>query len=154
MALRVALVAVGRLRKGPEQALVQDYLARFEATGRALGVGPARVIEIDDRRLRDADEALLAAAPPGAIAALDERGATLDSPAFAQMLADLRDDGLRELSFLIGGADGHGSVVRNRADRLLSLGPMVWPHMLVRVMLAEQLYRATSILSGAPYHRG
>ena len=154
--MRIALLAVGRLRGGPEQALIDDYLTRFETSGRALALGPARVIEVEPRRGRGPDpeaEALLAALPEGPVIALDERGRTLDSPAFAQLLARHRDDGARDLSLLIGGADGHGTAVRQRADLLLSLGPMVWPHMLVRVMLAEQLYRAASILAGSPYHR-
>ena len=154
--MRVGLVAVGRLRAGPEQALIADWLGRFESTGRALALGPARVIEVEPKRTRGRDaeaEALLAAAPPGPLIALDERGRMLDSPGFASSLARFRDDGARDLSLLIGGADGHGAAVIERADLLLSLGPMVWPHMLVRVMLAEQLYRAASILSGSPYHR-
>ena len=154
--MRIALLAVGRLRGGPEQVLIDDYLARFDAAGRSMALGPARVTEVEPRRGRGPDaeaEALLAAVPEGPVIALDERGRTLDSPAFAQLLARHRDDGARDLSLLIGGADGHGAAVRQRADLLLSLGPMVWPHMLVRVMLAEQLYRAASILAGSPYHR-
>jgi 23S rRNA (pseudouridine1915-N3)-methyltransferase len=154
--MRIAIAAVGRLRAGPEQALVADYLARFDAVGRGLALGPARVVEVEDRRARGPDgeaEALLAAVPDAVIVALDERGRTLDSPAFAAQLARWRDAGNRQAALLIGGADGHGAAVRARADLLLSFGPMVWPHMLVRVMLAEQLYRAASILAGSPYHR-
>jgi 23S rRNA (pseudouridine1915-N3)-methyltransferase len=156
MALRVAVAAVGRLRKGPEHALTAAYLDRFQQTGRAIGLGPARVVEVDERRHRGAAaeaSALLDAVSEGPVVALDERGATLDSPGLAALLAEWRDSGAREAAFLIGGADGHGAAVRERASRLLSLGPMVWPHMLVRVMLAEQLYRAAGILAGTPYHR-
>jgi 23S rRNA (pseudouridine1915-N3)-methyltransferase len=154
--MRIALLAVGRLRAGPEQALIDDYLARFEGVGRALALGPCRVTEVEPRRGRGVaaeGDALLAAAPEGPLIALDERGRALDSPGFADLLRRHRDDGARDLSLMIGGADGHGDAVRARASMLLSLGPMVWPHMLVRVMLAEQLYRAASILSGSPYHR-
>lgn len=154
--MRIALLAVGRLRSGPEQALIDDYLSRFEAVGRAVSLGPCRVIEVEPRRARGAAaeaDALLAAAPAGPVIALDERGRALDSPGFAALLAHHRDTGTRELSLMIGGADGHGAAVRERAAMLLSLGPMVWPHMLVRVMLAEQLFRAAGILSGSPYHR-
>lgn len=154
--MRLTILAVGRLRAGPECALVADYLSRFDAAGRSLGLGPARVVEVEDKRRRGADaEAalLLAAAPEGPLVALDERGATLDSPGFAKRLADWRDGGARDLSFAIGGADGHGAALRARADLALSFGAMVWPHMLARAMLAEQFYRAATILGGGPYHR-
>jgi len=155
--LRVTLLAVGRLKAGPEADLVADYLARFTRTGRPLGLGPARVVEVEDRRGGGplAEGALLAAAvPKGALlAALDERGETLDSPSFAAMLARAAEAGRRDLAFAIGGADGLDPGFRAGADRVLSFGPMVWPHLLVRAMLAEQLYRAASILAGTPYHR-
>jgi 23S rRNA (pseudouridine1915-N3)-methyltransferase len=155
--VRVHLCAVGRLRAGPERALVDDYLQRFERTGRPLGLGPVREHEVEDRRGGGmaAEAALLArAAPPGAVrVALDERGAVLDSPAFARRLAAWRDGGEGDLAFFFGGADGLAPELRESADLALSLGAMVWPHLLVRVMLAEQLYRAASILAGTPYHR-
>lgn len=156
--MRILIAAVGRLKPGPEQALVEDYLARAGQTGRALGLGPFSVSEIDERKARDAaaqGARLIGAIPAGAHAvALDERGEALTSDAFAALLARLRDDGAPATAFLIGGADGHDARLRARADRLISFGPMVWPHMLARVMLAEQLYRAVSILAGTPYHRG
>ena len=149
---------MGRLRAGPEAELVADYLARFDRTGRPLGLGPAQVVEVEDRRGGGpaAEAALLAAAlPKGALlVALDERGETLDSPGFAALLRRTADAGRRDLAFVIGGADGLDPALRDRADAALSFGRMVWPHMLARVMLAEQLYRAASILAGTPYHRG
>lgn len=155
--MRLTIAAVGRLKPGPERTLVDDYLARAEATGRPLALGPAGVVEIDERHARDrAAQAvrLLAAVPAGAAAlVLDERGAALSSRAFATLLAGLRDAGRPDTVFLVGGADGHAPALRDRADRLIGLGPMVWPHMLVRVMLAEQIFRAVSILAGTPYHR-
>ncbi len=155
--VKISVAAVGRIKPGPEQMLLGDYLERAGQAGRALALGPFTVTEIDERKARDrtAQSArLIEAIPPGAVAvALDERGKTLSSPDFAGMLASLRDQGAGAAVFLIGGADGHDKALRARADRLLSFGPMVWPHMLVRVMLAEQLYRAVSILSGSPYHR-
>jgi 23S rRNA (pseudouridine1915-N3)-methyltransferase len=155
--VKLAIAAVGRLRDGPERRLVEDYLARAAVAGRPPGLGPATVAEVDERKARDPDaqaERLLALVPPGAAAiALDERGRALSSPAFAGLLAELRDGGSPAAAFLIGGADGHGGAVRARADRVISLGPMVWPHMLARVMLSEQIYRAVSILAGTPYHR-
>lgn len=155
--MRVHLCAVGRLRRGPERSLVEDYLERFERTGRGLGLGPVRVSEIEDRKGGGmaAEAALLERAlPAGALRVmLDERGAQIDSPRFAQHLATWRDAGRGDLALVIGGADGLSPALRESADFTLSFGPMVWPHMLVRVMLAEQLYRAAGILAGSPYHR-
>lgn len=154
--MRLTILAVGRLRGGPEADLIADYLGRVDAAGRPLGLGPARVVEVEDKRGRGPDaeaELLLAAAGQGPLVGLDERGRTVDSPGFADRIARFRDDGAREAFFAIGGADGHGQAVRDRADLLLSFGPMVWPHMLVRAMLAEQMWRAVSILGGGPYHR-
>ena len=155
--MRVHLCAVGRLRAGPEKTLIDDYLARFDRTGRALGLGPARVIEVEDRKGGGAaaEAALLRRAiPQGAlICTLDERGALLSSPDFAARLAGWRDAGQGDLALLIGGADGIEAGLRGEAGFSLSFGPMVWPHLLARVMLAEQLYRAATILAGGPYHR-
>jgi 23S rRNA (pseudouridine1915-N3)-methyltransferase len=155
--MRVHIAAVGRLRKGPERALVDDYLARFDRTGRAQGLGPARETQVEDRKGGGmaAEAALLTRAiPAGALVCiLDERGRTMSSPDFANQLAAWRDAGRQDLAFAIGGADGLDPGLRAQAGFALSFGVMVWPHMLVRVMLAEQLYRAASILAGTPYHR-
>ncbi len=154
--MRVHLIAVGRLRAGPERDLVEDYLARFERTGRPLGLGPVVVVEVENKKnlgMAAEGELLARAIPAGAVlVTLDERGRVMTSPEFAVMLAGYRDQA-REVAFVIGGADGIDSSVRARADASVSFGAMVWPHMLVRVMLAEQLYRAATILGGGPYHR-
>ncbi len=155
--MRVHLCAVGRLRAGPEKALIDDYLLRFDRTGRALGLGPVTVHEVEDRKgggMAAEAELLARAVPQGAVlVALDERGTQATSPEFAADLAAWRDGGRQDLALVIGGADGLAPDLCDRADRLLSLGRMVWPHMLARVMLAEQLYRAATILAGGPYHR-
>jgi 23S rRNA (pseudouridine1915-N3)-methyltransferase len=155
--MRVHLVVVGRLRAGPELDLIKDYLTRFDRSGRALGLGPAQVIEVEDKKGGGmaAEAALLEKAiPSGAlVCCLDERGKVMSSPDFADQLGQWRDNGRQDVAFVIGGADGIDPALRERADALLSFGKMVWPHMLVRVMLSEQLYRAASILAGAPYHR-
>lgn len=155
--MRVHICAVGKLRSGPEKDLIDDYLTRFERTGRALGLGPARLVEVEDRKGGGmaAEAALLERAiPRGAlICVLDERGRVETSPAFAERLGGWRDAGRSDLALVIGGADGIDPALRGKADHALSFGKMVWPHMLVRVMLSEQLYRAASILSGGPYHR-
>lgn len=154
--MQIRIAAVGRLRAGPEKTLVDDYLTRFNRTGRALGLGPADLVEVDERKARSmADEAkfLTVACPPNARrVVLEERGKTLTSPDFANRLAQWRDTG-QDAVFLIGGADGLDPALRQSADLSLSFGAMVWPHMLVRVMLTEQLYRAATILAGGPYHR-
>lgn len=155
--MRVHICAVGRLRAGPELALIDDYLSRFDRTGRALGLGPVELREVEDKRGGGmaAEAALLERAiPRGAlICVLDERGRVETSPAFAERLGGWRDAGRSDLALVIGGADGIDPALRGKADHALSFGKMVWPHMLVRVMLSEQLYRAASILSGGPYHR-
>ncbi len=145
------------MKAGPERALLDDYLARFDRTGRALGLGPAEMHEVEDRKGGGMDaeaELLERALPKGAvIVAMDERGKLLSSPDFSDKLAGWRDTGRGDVAFVIGGADGIAPALRDRAEFTLSFGKMVWPHMLARVMLAEQLYRAASILAGAPYHR-
>lgn len=155
--MRIHLCAVGRLRAGPERDLVNDYLQRFDRTGRALALGPATEHEVEDRKnagMAAEAELLARAVPAGAVlVVLDERGKLMSSPDFAAQLGRWRDDGRQDVAFVIGGADGIDPALRARADLAISFGAMVWPHMLVRVMLAEQLYRAAAILAGTPYHR-
>jgi 23S rRNA (pseudouridine1915-N3)-methyltransferase len=124
-------------------------------------VPPVTLVELEEkRRLPAAElkqreaELILAAMPPGArLVALDERGSAWTSRQFADRLASWRDAGAATLAFAIGGADGLGQAVIDRADAVLSLGPMTWPHLLARSLLLEQLYRAQQILAGHPYHR-
>lgn len=155
--MRLHICVVGKMRPGPELTLCQDYLSRFDRIGRSYGLGPITVHEVDDRKSgTKAAEAvlLMRAIPQGAhVVALDERGQTPTSPAFADKIAHWRDTGKGDLAFLIGGANGLAADLRARADFTLSFGKMVWPHMLARVMLSEQLYRAASIIAGTPYHR-
>jgi 23S rRNA (pseudouridine1915-N3)-methyltransferase len=155
--MRIQLCVVGRLRAGPERDLIADYLTRFDRTGRAFGLGPATVNEVEDKKgggMAAEASLLTRAIPAGALmCCLDERGTEMSSPQFAQLIAGWRDAGRQDVAFVIGGADGIDPALRDRADAKLSFGPMVWPHMLARVMLAEQLYRAASILGGSPYHR-
>ncbi|MDC0739201.1 23S rRNA (pseudouridine(1915)-N(3))-methyltransferase RlmH [Cognatishimia sp. SS12] len=155
--MRLHICAVGRLRAGPERDLIDDYLKRFDKAGRALGLGPVRVHEVEDRKGggMSAEAALLSdAIPKGAvICTLDERGKLMSSPDFANELGRRRDLGVSDLAFVIGGADGIDPSLRAQADFSLSFGKMVWPHMLARVMLSEQIYRAATILAGSPYHR-
>ncbi|MEG3660972.1 23S rRNA (pseudouridine(1915)-N(3))-methyltransferase RlmH [Celeribacter halophilus] len=155
--MRVQICAVGRLRAGPEASLIDDYTTRFDRTGRALGLGPLSIAEVEDKKGggMKAEAALLQRAlPKGAVlVTMDERGKLLSSPEFASKLAEWRDAGRSDVAFVIGGADGIDPSLRTQADFSISLGKMVWPHMLARAMLCEQLYRAASILAGSPYHR-
>ena len=134
------IVARGRIGRGPEAELTERYLSRI--------AWPTRVTELSERGGR-----LPPAAPATVTVVLDERGQSLPSTALAEKLGRWRDDGMREVRFLIGAADGHDAAVREAADLLLGFGPATWPHLLARAMLAEQLFRATSILAGHPYHR-
>ena len=154
--MRIRIVAIGRLRAGPEASLIDDYLTRYERTGRSLGLDMVQVEEFEARKGGQAEEAALllkSLERSDFVVALDERGKTMTSPQLADRIADVRDAGLRDMAFVVGGADGLTPNVRDRADLIMSFGKMVWPHMLARVMLTEQLYRAASILAGAPYHR-
>lgn len=155
--MRVHICTVGRLRSGPERALIDDYLTRFDRTGRGLALGPAKIHEVEDKKgggMRAEATLLTRAIPKGSvICTLDERGSLLSSPEFSAKLAKWRDAGRSDATFIIGGADGIDPSLRDKADFSISLGKMVWPHMLARAMLCEQLYRAASILAGSPYHR-
>ena len=159
--MRVGIVAVGRMKQGPERELVARYLDRAIATGKSLGLTNFAVSELTESRAgsaaaRKTEEAkAIGAVLPatGLVVALDEHGRTLGSDDFAQRLAHWRDDGKQALSFVIGGADGLDPAFVKAAHLTLSFSPLTWPHQLVRIMLAEQLYRATTILSGHPYHR-
>ena len=155
--MRLHVCAVGRLRAGPERVLTDDYYGRFDRTGRPLGLGPVLEHEVEDKRgggmAAEADR-VARAVPAGAVlVTLDERGRLMSSPDCAAMLVKWRDGGRQDVAFVIGGADGIDPGLRARAEASVSFGAMVWPHMLVRVMLAEQLYRAATILAGGPYHR-
>ena len=134
------IVARGRIGRGPEGELVDRYLGRL--------AWPHKVTELPDRGGR-----VPAAEPHHRRVMLDETGEMLSSKGFADRLGRWRDDGVREARFLIGGADGFDDAERAGADLLLSFGRLTWPHMMTRAMLAEQLWRATSILAGHPYHR-
>ena len=153
--MKLAIAAIGKPGRGPEATLATDYAVRTTAAGRALGLGPLDLIDLEPRKTGKAPEAeLLLAASEGAhLIACDERGKTFSSRAFADHIALLRDRGERRLVFAIGGADGLDGRVLSAAASTLAFGPQTWPHALARAMLAEQLYRAVTILAGSPYHR-
>ncbi len=159
--MRLLIAAVGRLKAGPERELLDRYVERTNAAGRAVSLGPLEVSDVSesqDRRPQDriVDEAqkLEAAVPKGARRILlDSGGRALKSEDFAARLAALRDQGAPSVVFFIGGADGLDPKLKSDADLVLSYGAATFPHQIVRILLAEQIYRAITILSGHPYHR-
>lgn len=157
--MRLIVLAAGKLKAGPERALVDDYLARAEAAGRGVGLAPVEEIAVETKAKAKAKDdetaALLAALPEDAVLiALDERGKGLTSEDLARRVEKWRDQGRRAVALVIGGADGLGPEARRRADLVVAFGPQTWPHRLVRAMAAEQLYRVVTILTNSPYHRG
>jgi 23S rRNA (pseudouridine1915-N3)-methyltransferase len=153
--VRISLICVGRLGSAPEAVLARAYAERAGAAGRALGLFPVEIVEVEPRKpgMAAEAEAILARAGDSRMIACDERGRSLTSRDFAVRIAAIRDDSVRHLTLVIGGADGLDASVRAAAAETLSFGAQTWPHALARVMLAEQIYRAAAILGGAPYHR-
>ncbi len=159
--MRLLLIAVGRLKAGPERDLSSRYLERIEASARGVGLPGIDLREIPESRARrpqdrqtEEGESILALAPPGArLIVLDERGKSIGSNEFAADIGKARDAGAPAYALIIGGPDGLDPALRGRASLVLSFGAMTWPHQLARIMAAEQLYRAVTILAGHPYHR-
>jgi 23S rRNA (pseudouridine1915-N3)-methyltransferase len=159
--MRLVVVAVGRLKQGPERELAERYRERFDDIGRKLGFRGLEIHEIPESRARDAatrmaeEAAAISAHIPekSVLLALDERGKSIDSAAFAQHLGRFRDQGTANTIFTIGGADGLSPELRRKAKLAIAFGTATWPHQMVRVMLLEQIYRAATILAGHPYHR-
>ncbi len=153
--MKISIIAVGRLGRAVEPALAVSYAERATAAGRSLGLGPVEVVEVEARKPGKVAEAevLLAQIGDAHLIACDERGKAMASRDFAARIAALRDQGVRRLVFVIGGADGLDPSVLAAAREKLAFGPQTWPHALVRAMLAEQVYRAVTILAGSPYHR-
>jgi 23S rRNA (pseudouridine1915-N3)-methyltransferase len=159
--VKIQIAAIGLLKSGPEKELAADYETRIPGLGRKAGVSALAISDWPESRaatakLRMADEAkvLWAAVPEGSpVLVLDERGDAVSSVAFAKLLEREAAGGAKQLTFLIGGPDGHALETRSKALKILSFGPMTWPHRMVRVMLLEQIYRAVTILVNHPYHR-
>ena len=161
--MRLTLCAVGKLGATPENNMARDYIARAAQTGRPLGLGPAELVEVEAKKgksltspqLKAAEAEVLhaALADGGVVITCDERGELLTSREIAARLEKFKDRGERRVAFVIGGADGLDADFRKTAAFSLAFGPQTWPHALVRLMLAEQMYRAVTILAGLPYHR-
>lgn len=160
--MQIAILAVGRMKSGPETELLERYVKRATGAGRGLGISRIAIRETPESRSPDASArkqeeatALVAGLAPGSLViALDETGEDATSREFAAILRRALDEGVSELAFMIGGPDGHGAAIGQVARRSLRLGRLTWPHQIVRVLLTEQIYRAVTILSGHPYHRG
>lgn len=159
--MRLVLIAIGRLKQGPERELADRYRERFDEIGRKFGFRGLDIHEIPESRARDAATrvaeeaaAISAAIPPKSVlVALDERGENVGSAAFAHHLGRWRDEQVASTIFVIGGADGLSPDLRRKAKLSMAFGSATWPHQIVRVMLLEQIYRAATILAGHPYHR-
>jgi 23S rRNA (pseudouridine1915-N3)-methyltransferase len=160
--VRIVVAAIGRLKRGPETELAERYRKRAEQTGRNLGWKSVEIVEIRESRAEDANKRMLEESialanliPEGAITVLlDERGESLGSAGFAARMAEWRSANRPAVVFMIGGADGLAPSLRDKSQLTLSFGAATWPHQIVRVLLLEQLYRAATILTGHPYHRG
>lgn len=159
--MRIMVIAVGRLKQGPERELADRYATRFDDAGRKLGFRGLEVRELPESRARDTatriveEAAAIAALMPekSVLVALDEHGESIDSSAFARHLGRWRDESIANAIFVIGGADGLSPELQRKAKLRLAFGKATWPHQLVRVLLLEQIYRAATILAGHPYHR-
>ncbi|MBT3931951.1 MAG: 23S rRNA (pseudouridine(1915)-N(3))-methyltransferase RlmH [Rhodospirillaceae bacterium] len=152
--MQILIGAIGRLRAGPEAALLEQFQKRITAWPMELREFELKKKVAADRVSAAEGELLLAAIPDGAhVFVLDETGKLSTSAGIARDIANLQDSGCRNLVFLIGGADGHGDAVRARADRIIAFGRNTWPHMLMRTLLVEQVYRAQQIIARHPYHR-
>ncbi|HRX75185.1 MAG TPA: 23S rRNA (pseudouridine(1915)-N(3))-methyltransferase RlmH [Hyphomonas sp.] len=153
--MRLTFLVVGKMKSGPERELVDEYVKRAAPVARSLGFRGIEEVEVASGGGLDAEAArILEKIPSGArVLRLDEFGPSMGSAEFAGKLAQWRDQGTPDLVFLIGGAEGYGEAVRRAAPETLAFGPQTWPHRFVRAMLAEQVYRAVSILAGTPYHK-
>jgi 23S rRNA (pseudouridine1915-N3)-methyltransferase len=161
MRMRIIVIAVGRLKQGPERELAERYRERFDDAGRKLGFRGINIHELPESRARDTatriteEAAAIAGAIPdkSVLVTLDERGQNVDSTTFAGLLGRWRDESVANAVFVIGGADGLSPELQRKAKLKVAFGAATWPHQMVRVLLLEQLYRAATILAGHPYHR-
>lgn len=159
--MRLHVAAIGKLKSGPEKMLAHDYASRIEVMGRKAGLNSLKISDFSEspaqnanQRMAEEAQILWGVLPQSTyVIALDERGPSHSSEAFAARIGKLASQGTTDLAFLIGGADGHAPETRKKANELMSFGAMTWPHRLVRIMLLEQIYRSVTILINHPYHR-
>ena len=151
--MRITIVAVGRLRSGPEKALVDHFANRISWPFEIREVEEKRSLDGDTLKRREAELLLKNCPARSQIIALDERGKDISSREFAGKLGNWQDNGIRDVSIIIGGPSGLHNTLRRQTNLTISFGRLTWPHMLARGMLVEQLYRAQQIIAGHPYHR-
>jgi len=159
--MRIKIAAIGKLKAGPERELFSRYIERSRNCGVQIGISQISVREFPEskadnanqRKEFEAKQLISCVINGGKVIALDENGRDLTSSQFSLFLASQRDNGLNELVMVMGGADGLGDELLKSASATIRLGAMTWPHQIARILLAEQIYRATTILSGHPYHR-
>ena len=160
--MKFHVVAIGKLKSGPEKLLAQDYAERIEATGKKAGIKALKISDWAESqrsevalRMAEEEAQLWSGVPQSAyVIVLDERGTSHNSETFAAHLRKVLDRGVSDVVFMIGGPDGHSVATRQKANELMALGPMTWPHRLLRIMLLEQIYRSVTIMLNHPYHRG
>lgn len=153
--MHITLISVGKLKKGPEKELVDDYVSRFNKSGPGIGLRSLKLIDLSSGGGLEAEgKLILGAVPAGArVLRLDEHGPAWPSVKLAQQIGKWRDAGTSDLCILIGGAEGYSDAVRSAFPDTLALGPQTWPHRLVKAMITEQLYRSVSLMAGLPYHK-
>lgn len=159
--MHLTLYAIGKMKAGPEEELFSRYWLRAQKSGKALGLQlddvrqwpESRAQNAEQRKDEEAARIIDALAQDTFLVGLDETGKDSNSAEFANLISKAMENGTGQLGFAIGGPDGHGQAIAKRADRLIRFGSLTWPHQLMRVMLAEQIYRAITILNGHPYHR-
>lgn len=153
--MHITLISVGKLKKGPEKELVDEYVSRFNKSGPAIGLRSLKLIDLPSGGGLEAEgKLILGAVPAGAkVLRLDEHGPAWPSVKLAQNIGKWRDAGTSDLCILIGGAEGYSEAVRTAYPETLAFGPQTWPHRLVKAMISEQLYRAVSLMAGLPYHK-
>jgi 23S rRNA (pseudouridine1915-N3)-methyltransferase len=160
--MRLLVLGVGRTLKGPERELLERYSKRIAPLGRAQGfsaieiktIGESTKEQVFARRAEEAQKLNKLILPEGFLIALDEKGKAIDSLAFSRMLQTVRDDRQNAITFILGGPDGLDDLIKKKANKILSFGPMTWPHQLAMALLMEQIYRGLTLLAGHPYHRG
>ena len=159
--MHIHIGAIGKLKNGPEKQLAAEYFDRVKKSGRALGITGLDIKEYPEsqnstdvqRKSQEAEKLLAGCPPQSVLIVLDEFGKDDSSEDFSKLLVDLKDNGTQSVSFLIGGPDGHDPQLLAKATRKMAMGKKTWPHRLVRIMLAEQIYRAITIMANHPYHR-
>ena len=149
----ISLITIGRMSNCPEASLVRKYSERFRRLSPLIGIRPIKIIEIDEKKFVNPQTQARKIRDKSKVFLFDESGQVLSSRDFSELLVKQRDTGVRQQTFVIGGAFGFCPSLKKDVDGMISLGRMVWPHFLARVLVLEQVYRAASLITGSPYHK-